>query len=816
MSDTSPPLSAGGLTHFDLPTTFRCAVELGEAVAVLAPSEWADLPVDIEGPASPHVERWMERHRRLQRINEETQRLKRSLGATGPLGHAETEKDDAPKWESYDQRFNNTTHDRIIRLALTKLATAAIDLSGFATWRDWQWRMRESGLRLLVWGLAQLWDGMSGEERSRVRDSLQGTHRAIGWPADPASDPAVYDGPEQIPLPEQYRIVSNYISCYGDYLNDVQMAENMRLEQGQVEFLRRATLAEFVETAERAAQALQAMWKRDFDTSREWGDLYTKAFWPLASLRRAHEIQPREVWPLDALEQRRQLAGAAGILLSWVGGTPEAKGILTSEEAEKAFTDFTQAILRLRVSSDPRATKCHSQVAAYSLGKLFDALHASASAFAETSRTADRVEAKQGAIAAQWWRVQAAAFKFQPNRARMPGIDRIQLLCDELDNGGGLTAANVAKLRAKVCRAEGCTLEAANALTLDEFADILEAKGARAGDQEPVAAPQALRTPAQLLEAFASAAARFQACPRMVASLNSAREDGLVTVPSSFVPRKADGQPVVGQLNIGGTSKTAIGPEATFYGIGGAQIAFGTGNRNVGFFLYGWVNDEAAATFRELGGEAGVIVHVHDLVRGLQSYDRPLVLWCLVVYETLQGSTWLSQIDGITENPALHFNPFLASVETLKRLLARNESLIEPKLIREPDEAKKRDATPAVVQGDAAPLAATENNATLALMRIFTNGIADDRIKRATQLLADNDLTVNEKLTKIDALIPFPATASAEQLGGMLGVSKQAILKTDWWIQNRRGEKENEVGRRREGHRKRAKTYEGPGQGDDE
>jgi hypothetical protein len=108
------------------------------------------------------------------------------------------------------------------------------------------------------------------------------------------------------------------------------------------------------------------------------------------------------------------------------------------------------------------------------------------------------------------------------------------------------------------------------------------------------------------------------------------------------------------------------------------------------------------------------------------------------------------------------------------------------------------------------------DSAYLALIRVFTNGIADDRIEKATRLLADDKLTANEKLTKIDALIRFPATASAEQLGEMLGVTKQAVWKTDWWIQNRKGEKESEVGRRREGHRKRAKTYEPPGHHDED
>lgn len=99
---------------------------------------------------------------------------------------------------------------------------------------------------------------------------------------------------------------------------------------------------------------------------------------------------------------------------------------------------------------------------------------------------------------------------------------------------------------------------------------------------------------------------------------------------------------------------------------------------------------------------------------------------------------------------------------------------------------------------------------SLKLIRVFTNGISDDRIGKAVQVLTDEKLTANEKLKKIDTLIPFPATASAEQLGEMLGVSKQAVARTDWWAENRSGEKENEIGRRRANHKSRAKNYEPP------
>jgi hypothetical protein len=97
---------------------------------------------------------------------------------------------------------------------------------------------------------------------------------------------------------------------------------------------------------------------------------------------------------------------------------------------------------------------------------------------------------------------------------------------------------------------------------------------------------------------------------------------------------------------------------------------------------------------------------------------------------------------------------------------------------------------------------------TMALLSVFTNGITDDRIKQAERILSDTNLTVNDKLTKIDGLLPFPATASAEKLGKLFGVKKQAVLKTAWWIQNRKGEKASEVGRRRAGHKNRAKEFE--------
>jgi hypothetical protein len=102
------------------------------------------------------------------------------------------------------------------------------------------------------------------------------------------------------------------------------------------------------------------------------------------------------------------------------------------------------------------------------------------------------------------------------------------------------------------------------------------------------------------------------------------------------------------------------------------------------------------------------------------------------------------------------------------------------------------------------------NEATIALLSVFSNGCSDERIRAAAPHVIDDRLTVNEKLEHIDALIPLPATASAEQLGRLFGVTKQAVLGTEWWDQNRKGEKKSAIARRRAIHKERAANYERP------
>ncbi|MBM4097974.1 MAG: hypothetical protein FJ261_14550 [Planctomycetes bacterium] len=104
------------------------------------------------------------------------------------------------------------------------------------------------------------------------------------------------------------------------------------------------------------------------------------------------------------------------------------------------------------------------------------------------------------------------------------------------------------------------------------------------------------------------------------------------------------------------------------------------------------------------------------------------------------------------------------------------------------------------------PASTGEKEPSLKLLSVYSNGMSDERMKQAAQVLSDEKLTANEKLTKIDGLMPFPPTASAEQLGEILGVSKQAVMKTVWWRKNRRGETQKEIDDRFQDHEDRRGT----------
>jgi hypothetical protein len=152
-------------------------------------------------------------------------------------------------------------------------------------------------------------------------------------------------------------------------------------------------------------------------------------------------------------------------------------------------------------------------------------------------------------------------------------------------------------------------------------------------------------------------------------------------------------------------------------------------------------------------------------------------------------ASWVAQ-NGVLSEPN----------EKTKELARLSEAGVEHELLRDmeskfPGEAEDwfgaADPSAVPVQRETTD-PTKQSDPKFALLRIFTNGIVDEKIILATQLLENETLNTNEKLIKINNLIRFPSTASLQQLGDLLGVSKQAVIKTAWWIENRKGEKGSE------------------------
>lgn len=94
------------------------------------------------------------------------------------------------------------------------------------------------------------------------------------------------------------------------------------------------------------------------------------------------------------------------------------------------------------------------------------------------------------------------------------------------------------------------------------------------------------------------------------------------------------------------------------------------------------------------------------------------------------------------------------------------------------------------------------------LLDVFTNNQASDRFNKVVDALSDDKLSNNDKLEAIDKLIKIPATASAAQLGNLLGISRQAVAKLDWWLRNRKGKQAEAINIRESKYKQRAELQE--------
>jgi hypothetical protein len=130
---------------------------------------------------------------------------------------------------------------------------------------------------------------------------------------------------------------------------------------------------------------------------------------------------------------------------------------------------------RETISAMESATPPAPEIPSYTLGDLIRDLEGSDHAYAQNKAVADR-KAATSSVEAAWWYNQAAVLRWQPDPGRMPGIERIELICNRL-YGTGITAESLRRLRAKLCDDHGIQLpRVADQLDLITVANIIEGR----------------------------------------------------------------------------------------------------------------------------------------------------------------------------------------------------------------------------------------------------------------------------------------------------------------------------------------------------
>ncbi len=109
----------------------------------------------------------------------------------------------------------------------------------------------------------------------------------------------------------------------------------------------------------------------------------------------------------------------------------------------------------------------------YTLGRLIADLESCERAHEANLRRAEQKEA-ESPVQAPWHYAMAGVCRFVPDPGTMPGVDRIQTICEA--EWGKFTSCEVRRVRGRLCQAYRLTIGNADALTLEAAADLLESR----------------------------------------------------------------------------------------------------------------------------------------------------------------------------------------------------------------------------------------------------------------------------------------------------------------------------------------------------
>jgi hypothetical protein len=92
------------------------------------------------------------------------------------------------------------------------------------------------------------------------------------------------------------------------------------------------------------------------------------------------------------------------------------------------------------------------------------------------------------------------------------------------------------------------------------------------------------------------------------------------------------------------------------------------------------------------------------------------------------------------------------------------------------------------------------------LLSAFTKNASTSKFEQMADVIKGTG-TISEKTTKLNELMPL-GTISSCRIASLLGCSKQAVLKTDYWVKNRKDENEKKVAARGARLKNRGETYQ--------
>ena len=170
------------------------------------------------------------------------------------------------------------------------------------------------------------------------------------------------------------------------------------------------------------------------------------------------------------------------------------------------------------------------------LGDLLRAVDSARTSSLANRQTAERLAVQRSPLIGHWWSVQANVCKWRPSPDSTPGIERIQLFCEE--QYGSLDSGAIRKMRAVVCGRRNLKISEADELPLEDVAHILDAskgKPATAVSERVTKPPKRSWTQPDLDEAIREYKANRASCyPDLVAVVKKGKSGAIDSARKMF------------------------------------------------------------------------------------------------------------------------------------------------------------------------------------------------------------------------------------------------------------------------------------------